>query len=285
MTVPRTFHFVFGMKPQTEPFHLAYYLCLASCLEVNRPDRLILYYHFEPHGRYWELIRERIDTVQVELTPLVQDFAYRDAAIGDHYRYAHHADFVRIDQLIERGGVYADMDTLFVAPIPDSFYTPPVLMGREKDVFNERTGREEPSVCNALILAHRGAPFLVALRRRMESALDGTWSAHSCSLIRELADEMPDAIELVDPRPFYRFMWTPDDLRLLFEGRERDLGGVYSIHLWSHLWWARRRRDFTRFHAGLLTEGRIRRVDTTYNVLARPFLPPPAGRWWSFATR
>ena len=58
MTTPRTFHFVFGMKPQTEPFHLAYYLCLASCLEVNRPDRVILYYHFEPYGRYWELIRE-----------------------------------------------------------------------------------------------------------------------------------------------------------------------------------------------------------------------------------
>ncbi len=281
MTTPRTFHFVFGMKPQTEPFHLAHYLCLASCLEVNRPERLILYHHFEPFGRYWELIRERIETVRVDLASEVSDFGYTDPAIRDVYRYAHHSDFVRIDQLIEHGGVYADMDTLFVAPLPDSLFTPPVVMGREKAVFDERTGREEPSVCNAFILAHPRAPFLVELRRRMTDALDGTWSAHSCFLIREVADAMPGAIQLLDPRPFYRFMWTREDLQLLFEGLERNLAGIYSIHLWSHLWWERRRRDFTRFHAGLLTERRIRRVDTTYNVLARPFLPPPLRRWWS----
>jgi hypothetical protein len=51
---------------------------------------------------------------------------------------------------------------------------------------------------------------------------------------------------------------------------------VVSIHLWSHLWWSRRRRDFSSFHAGRITEQRIARVDTTYNVIARRHLPPPS---------
>ena len=49
-TVPNRFHFVFGLKPQTEPFHIAHYLCLQSCLQVNSPDRIDFYYHFEPEG-------------------------------------------------------------------------------------------------------------------------------------------------------------------------------------------------------------------------------------------
>lgn len=285
MTVRRHFHFVFGLQPQREPFHLSHYLCLASCLEVNRPERVTLYYHHEPWGHYWELIRDRLELVRVDLVPRIREHVYDDRLIGTKYRYAHHSDFVRIDQLLEHGGVYADIDTLFVAPYPDAFYEPPVVMGREDPVWCERTQRTRPSVCNAVILAQRGAPFLRELRRRMEDAFDGTWSGHSCFLIHDLAEEMPGAIHLEEPRPFFRFMWTREDLTLLFEGLERDLYGVYSIHLWSHLWWERRRRDFSSFHAGRIRERRIRNVDTTYNVLARRFLPPARRRWWSLGGR
>ena len=46
-----------------------------------------------------------------------------------------------------------------------------------------------------------------------------------------------------------------------------------SVHLWSHLWWNAQRRDFSRVHAGQLTADHIRTVDTSYNRLARPFIP------------
>ncbi|MGH0031339.1 MAG: glycosyltransferase [Myxococcota bacterium] len=283
--IPRHFHFVFGLKPQAEPFHLMHYLCLASCLEVNRPDRLTLYYHYEPHGPYWERIRDRIERVKVDLVPEVSRFDYTDRAIADEYRYAHHADFIRIDRLIESGGVYADMDTLFVTPYPDAFYEKRLVLGREADSWCERSGRMQPSVCNALMLAAPGSPALIDLRSRMTDALDGSWTAHSCLLLYEIAQAYPDEVTLLGPRPFFRFMWNRRrDLRLLFEGMERDLEGVHSIHLWSHLWWSRRRRDFSRFHAGRITEARVRWVDTTYNVLARPYLPKRR-RWWATTAR
>lgn len=147
-------------------------------------------------------------------------------------------------------------------------------------MYSEQTRHERPSVCNAFVMARANAPFLVDLRERMAEALDGSWDAHSCALIQTLAEEQPQTIHLEGTRPFYRFMWTREDLRLLFEGLERNLAGIHSIHLWSHLWWERSRRDFSRFHAGKLTERHVRNVDTTYNVIARRFLPPPERRWW-----
>jgi hypothetical protein len=69
-------------------------------------------------------------------------------------------------------------------------------------------------------------------------------------------------------------MWTKEGIRELLLGLDTDLEGVYSFHLWSHLWFSPARTDFTTIHAGYFTEDFIRTVDTTYNVVARRFLPP-----------
>ena len=71
---------------------------------------------------------------------------------------------------------------------------------------------------------------------------------------------------------------------MLMEGLDTDFDGVISMHLWSHLWWDKRRRDFSRVHAGMLTEDYLRTVDTTYSIAARRFLPAPGHRMISTAT-
>ena len=129
------------------------------------------------------------------------------------------------------------------------------------------------SLCNAVIMSRPGAEFGRRWLEEMPQAFDGTWSNHSTLLPQRLSEEMPDSIHIEPPRTFYPYMWTREDLHTLFEGAERDATGIASIHLWSHLWWARDRRDFSDFHAGLMTESHIRTVDTTFNLLARPFLP------------
>ena len=132
--VPRHFHFIFGLRPQTEPFHVVYYLCLESCLRVNRPERLTLYYLHEPHGPWWERIRDRIERVRVDLSPALDESAY-GVSWERHYRYAHHADFIRLEKLIEHGGVYADIDFLFLRPLPDEWFEEGGCgLGRERPV-------------------------------------------------------------------------------------------------------------------------------------------------------
>lgn len=270
--VPNVFHFVFGLRRRPQPFHLVHYLCVASCLEVNRPDAVFLYYRHEPRGPYWRLIAPRVTSVPIHAATPASRFRYRDRHVR-RYRYAHVSDFVRLEKLLEHGGVYADIDTVFVNPVPRELFGHSFVLGREADVVDQRTGRREPSLCNAFIMAEPEAEFGRLWQTRMASVFDGSWSTHSTLLPHTLMLERPESIHVEPSRTFYKHMWTPEGLRTLLEGLDPDFDGVASMHLWSHLWWARRRRDFSGFHGGLVTEDYIRDGRTTYAVAARPFLP------------
>jgi len=269
--IPNQFHFVFGLKRQWRPFHLLHYLCLESCWQVNRPEKIYFHHDRLPHGRYWDRIKDRLTLVEVGEDAGVAAFQYGDKAINP-YRYAHHADFIRLRQLNRYGGIYADIDTLFVNPYPDRLFEHEYVLGREGDIQDAVSGELRPSLCNALIMAQPNARFGDLWLERSREAFDGSWSNHSTLLPYRLSQEHPDWIHVEPPRSFYAYMWTIDDIRALFEGRDTDWEGAYSIHLWSHLWWSRRRRDFSRVHAGRFTERYIRNVDTTFNLVARRFL-------------
>jgi hypothetical protein len=272
--IPNRYHFVFGLRPRAEAFHLVHYLCLASCLEVNRPEAIYFHYGCEPYGRYWDLIRDRLTLVPIEPVPLVASHRYRERAVS-RYRYAHHADFIRLERVVEHGGIYADIDTIFVHPAPEALRRQPFVLGREDDIYDPDTRAAGPSLCNAVIMAQPGAEFGRRWLAAMAGAFDGSWSRHSTLLPYRLSQEHPDLIHVEPSRTFYKHMWTRDGLHSLLEGCDPDTEGVVSMHLWAHLWWDWRRRDFSRFHAGQLTEEYIRSTDTTYTLAARPFLPAP----------
>lgn len=272
--VPRVVHFIHGLRPQTEPFHLSHYLAIASCAGVNRPEKILLHYHFEPRGPYWEAARELVTLVHVELPERVVRHRY---GLKNHgcarYRYAHHSDFIRLDVLLEQGGVYADIDTIFVNAFPERLYEESFVLGREGDVKSQSTGTRHRSLCNALIFSEPAAPFARLWRAALDEAFDGTWSNHSTLLPQRLAEAHPELIHIEPERSFYAHQWTREGIRTLLVGCEPDFEGIYSMHLWSHLWWSRWRRDFSWFHAGRLTERYLREVDSTYALAARPWLP------------
>jgi hypothetical protein len=276
--VPDWFHFVFGLKPQTEPFHLIFYLCLKSCLDVNRPRRIIFHYHHPPYGEWWDRIKPHLELRRIELEPLITDSTrYDDHNEGRVIRlldltYAHQADFLRLKILLEEGGVYADIDSLFVRPYPPSWYESDFLIGEEAPVPDEH-GRLRPSLCNALMFSRPASRFARRWLALSYEEFDGSWSRHSGSAAAKVREQMPDEVRVVAPEHCYRFMWTRRGLTELFLETNNDLEAVYSIHLWAHLWWDADRVDFIPLHAGSFTPTYIRSVDTTYNLLARRYLP------------
>jgi hypothetical protein len=246
---------------------------MESCVQVNHPEKIYFYYRHMPHGEYWDRIKDRLSLERVELSPIVSNFRYGFRnRWSKRYSYAHHADFIRLEKLVERGGIYADIDTIFVNPIPERLYSKPFVLGREANIECQTTGEVMSSLCNALIMAEKGAEFGRLWLERMAAAFDGSWSSHSTLLPQRLSETYPDLIHIEPARSFYKHMWTREGIRTLFEGSETDFSGVFSIHLWSHLWWSKRRRDFSDFHAGLITEENIRTIPTTYNLLARRYL-------------
>ncbi len=278
-SIPNQFHFVFGFKQQTEPFHLAYYLCLKSCLEVNQPDAIHFHYHYEPHGPYWDLIKPELILHKVGL----EDFVINSTAYSTHdegrfitnqqLNYAHQADFVRLKALLKYGGVYADIDTLFVQALPEKLFEHQAVIGRENDVVLE--GSETPSIslCNAVIMARPNSSFIDRWLNDSYQAFDGTWSKHSCQLAAIIASEMQDEVHILPEHNFYKHRCTQEGLRTLFEDLDQDFTEVYSMHMWNHLWWDKDRIDFSSFHSGLLDEQYILNGNTTYASVAKPFLP------------
>ena len=67
--------------------------------------------------------------VDADEAPEVLAASYDDNLVPERYRYAHHADFVRLAALIEYGGVYADIDALFLRPFPDELFSEPFVIG------------------------------------------------------------------------------------------------------------------------------------------------------------
>jgi hypothetical protein len=272
--IPNKFHFIFGLEKQNNPFNLAHYLCIESCRRVNQPEKIYFYYHHMPYGIYWELIKRHLTLEQVDLVPFISKFPYGFSNRGcKKYIYAHHSDFIRLEKLIQRGGIYADIDTIFVKKFPDHLQSKPFVLGREDDIFVGKSRQKMASLCNALIMSQKDSEFAKIWLDAMEKEFDGTWSKHSTLLPYKLSKKYPDLIHIEPSRTFYRHMWTIEGIRSLFEECDRDLEGVVSMHLWSHLWWSKKRRDFSSFHGDLITEDFIRDIDTTYNIIARPFLP------------
>lgn len=279
--IPKVFHFVYGIREQAEPFPLAFYLAVRSCLEVNDPDAVVVHLVHEPWGRYWDLLRPQIEVAHALPAPEVQRHCYNATLVPPRYRYAHHADFIRLDVLIEGGGVYADIDTIFVRPIPDALYDHPFVMGREAPVTDPRTGVTRPSLCNAVLMAEPASEFAMTWRGRMEAALEG-WSDHSTLLPAQLQREFPSDVHVEPERTFYPYGCTPAGLHSLLESADGDpLEDVCSVHLWSHLWWEPQRLDFCSFNGAMITEHHVRSVDTTYNRLARPHLPAFDPQWFA----
>ncbi|MGR8978776.1 MAG: glycosyltransferase [Gammaproteobacteria bacterium] len=276
--IPNKFHFVFGLKPQHEPFHLVYFLCLESCRQINQPAEIYFHYHYEPFGEYWERLRPHLSLNRVDLETFVTDSKrYLNTAEGHLIKqmgldYAHQSDFIRLKILLDYGGIYADIDTLFVNPLPEFLFEKPFVLGEEPPVETQPGKGPERSLCNAFIMSEPGAVFARFWLNLMYQMFDGTWNRHSCQTPAMLQQQMPNTIFVAPQRYFYKHIWTRKGIADLLENLDPDFSDVYSMHLWAHLWWDEKRSDFSQFHNGLLTERYIREVDTTYNIIARRYL-------------
>ncbi|MBK6867486.1 MAG: glycosyl transferase [Burkholderiales bacterium] len=280
--VPRHFHFVFGLREQDEPFHLMHYLCLESCRRTQAPERIFFHCRHLPYGPLWDRIAPHLDIRRVGERPRGFDPSlYQQSAEGRFiadrgYVYAHEADFIRLEALIQHGGIYADMDTLFVQRYDDALLTHDCVLGEEAAMPDTTTGVLRPSLCNAVIIAQANAPFLLQWQALARQEFDGTWSRHSCQAASQLWMSNPGLVQVAPLWRFYGLGSSIAGLKSLFEVDAPLPPGALSLHLWAHLWWSADRTDFSAFHQGLLNEDYVRAGATTYARLARPWLEPDA---------
>ncbi len=78
-----SFHFVFGLRPQTEPFHVMHYLCLRSCRNLHPASEIHFHYRNLPHGAWWDRIAPELVLHQVDqITPGFKPSLYKNTPEG-----------------------------------------------------------------------------------------------------------------------------------------------------------------------------------------------------------
>ena len=247
--IPKIFHFIFGLKQQTNEFHLVYYLALKSCLEVNKPKKINFYYKYEPYGPYWDKIKSYLNLIQVE--PPTEIFGI------PINHYAHQADIIRLQALIEEGGIYADIDSIFINPYPNYLYEQEFVMGQQ--------GNE--GLCNALMMSSPNSFFarkwLLDHKICFKGGQPGTdgWCTHSVYYPLHLSKQMPQHIHIEGPDSFFHYLYHQDSLKDLFSKNNKIQDNIYSLHLWENVSW--------KPYLSKLNENIIKENKTTYTNIVK----------------
>jgi hypothetical protein len=255
--IPKVLHFCYGMAPGLggKPWSLVHYACVRSAIERIKADEVFFYFQYEPKGLWWDLTRNLVNLVKVEAPteifgrPLIHP--------------AHRADVLRLEKLLQHGGIYLDCDVFVHRPFDDLLGNSAVL---GEEVVQDAAGR---ILCNAVILAEPGAPFLRAWYEEYRSfrshGYDQFWDEHSCRIPMRLAGEIPEALTILPPDAFFRPGTSPADIALLFEpGGHIDSTSAYANHLWESIGWKRYLEE--------LTPGRVRAIESNFHRWCRPYV-------------
>ena len=248
--IPKILHYTFGMASDFggKPWSLVHYVCLKSAVERIAPEQALFYYEFEPSGPWWELSRELITPVRIE--------APREIFGRPLAHVAHRSDVVRLQKLIERGGIYLDADVLVQRSFDDLLNHQAVL-GREG--IDAQFG-----LANAVILAEPHSQFLLRWLEEYRSFRGENWSEHSAEIPARLAGAYPSEITVLPHTAFYWPLWIKEHLDWVFaSNRPIPLEQTYANHLWEYIAWN---------YLEDLTPGRVRSVDTNFHLWARPLI-------------
>jgi hypothetical protein len=249
MKIPDIFHFCFGLQGDFggKPFSLIHYLALRSAYEVNRPQKIFLYYKYEPSGPWWEKSRGLMEEVKIEPPKSIFGNPLRN--------FSHQSDVLRLQLLLEHGGIYLDMDVICLKPLKPLFDYDCVL-GKQSD----------EGLCNAVILAAKGSEFL---ERWLKTYVDFVsqdvkgplWAEHSVRRPFKLARERPELVHLESDKSFFWPTYHNPDV--FWSNADLDFSKSYCVHLWEQLWW----EDYLK----KITPEYLKIVNNNFTKICRPF--------------
>jgi hypothetical protein len=254
--IPNILHYCFGMAPDFggKPWSLVHHVCVKSALERIKPSECFFYFEHEPSGPWWELSREMLTLVKIEAPRTI----YGNPLVHP----AHRADVVRLERIIERGGIYLDCDVLVHRDFAD-------LLGHS--CVLGRQGQQ--GLCNAVILAEPDAPFMRRWHAEYKlfrgtggrTGLNDHWDEHSVQVPLRLSRELPDELTILPTDAFFSPSWEDgENCKIFGSSAPLDLNGKYANHLWEGAVWDRYLEDLTPKH--------VRRIESNFHRWARPFV-------------
>jgi hypothetical protein len=252
--IPKILHYIFGMSRDFggKPWSLVHHVCLKSAIERLRPNDVFFYCEFEPTGPWWKLSRELVTPLMVK--------APREIFGRPLVHFAHRADVLRLQKLIEHGGIYLDADVIVHRNF-DDLLGHSVVLGQEGEAA-------EYGLANAVMLAESQSAFLRRWLDQYKSFRSRGWDEfydeHGVRLPSKLARDYPDEITVLPHTAFHWPLWSDSHLKWIFASkREIPPSASYANHLWQSQAWSYMKE---------LTPGHIRSADTNFSHWVEPLL-------------
>jgi hypothetical protein len=277
--IPNIIHFVFGLDPNFggRPFMLFHYLAIKSANEVNKPDKIYFICAHEPEGEHFEKAKQYVEIVKI-VPP--------DSIFGNKlYHYAHKADVIRLERILEFGGIYLDLDVICQKPLTPLLKNNKLVLGESYShwqyepkgvlrkllfalkIHRPKESKKYQGLCNAVIIAPPNDMFI---KRWYETykyfrakGHDEFWDEQSVIVPSKLAEIYRDEIVVVPETYFFSPSFDKWGLMSLFEDNQ-SFKDAYIFHLWESLSYSR--------YLNKLDEHTILTIETTYNNLAKKFL-------------
>lgn len=213
--IPNICHFVFGLKEHTSEFLFCYYLSVYSAYLVNKPDKIFFYYHYEPSGPWWDKLKT-IPCVKLRHINIPTHIGNKPLK-----HVAHKADWVRMNMLFKKGGIYLDIDTICIKPWKRLLNNDVVL------------GKEVPNgICNAIMFTKKRSPFFRIWLEEYEKHFnpDG-WREASIVLPEKLSIKSPHLLTIKEPDVFFLPNYT--ETHKIFVDTNQIPRTLIALHLWE----------------------------------------------------
>lgn len=249
--IPNILHYV-QLTNGGREWKLHHYLSVKSAAVRSGVDKIFIWLDEEPSSQWWELTKPLVDIVKIE--PPTEIF-------GKPITHpAHKSDVIRLQVLIENGGIYADTDTIFVKSFK------PLL--EYQFVLGQQGPNGREGLCPAIILSEKNSEFAKQWLSGFNEAFEGgppgseTWCIHSVDFPMELAIAIPQYISLAQHELFFWPLYHEPHLKMMFE-EVREFPNAFSHHLWETL---------SKKYLDSLTIQDIKDNDTTFTRLVKDLI-------------
>ena len=218
--IPNIIHFVWITGPNSREFSFINYLAVRAAHDVQTPDRILMHVNEEPVGNHnWDRIRPYVEMVKVDPPTTHNGFPL------DHVQYQ--SDVLRLQILLEHGGIYLDTDMLMVKALP--------FLDEWTCVLSPDTVNDPKSINAGMIAAVAKHPFIQRWLDAFE--VNDIWAYSSVVLPWKLYGQSKKGVALRSAYEFLPFGWQDTSiLTSRTEFTDAMLKDAYTVHMWETIW-------------------------------------------------
>lgn len=228
MTIPNIFHFI-NIGPRE--FNLVHYLSIMTAYKQNNPTHIYLYCDtIQKNNIYWDMLKNIVTIVEI-VPP-----SYHKGILLKSYHYK--ADIIRMEKLLEMGGIYMDLDVLSLKPLTN-FLDKNIVLGAETATDkNSINITDFESITNAVILSEPNNKFIKDWFSQIgDNLTEKPWAYHAVCLPKEILAQTEYDVTLEPKTSFMPFCFRDDYIfSTEMKHRREELHKSYTIHLWENIW-------------------------------------------------